>query len=68
MKEHKHFIDYLKRKKFHFNEIEFNNNMMYRAKIFNQYHRQYIEDCGKTADLFALEWEVKLYEEKLHMP
>lgn len=68
MKIYKHFTNYLKSKNLQFNESLFNSDIMYRAKIFNQYHRQYKADCGETIDFASLEWEVEQYEEKLYIP
>lgn len=68
MRRYEHFTDYLKKKNYRFNEVEFNSSMMYRAKIFNQYHRYYKHDHGETLDYASLKWEVNQYEEKLHIP
>lgn len=68
MKEYKHFTDFLKKKNLRFNESEFNHDMMYRAKIFNQFHRSYQAEYGETIDFVSLKWEVENYEEHLHTP
>lgn len=66
---YEHFKKFVKTQKRNFNEIEFENNIMYRATCFRQFGRVYKWACEKDNipnNYDELRFEVMMYQSRIN--
>lgn len=66
MNKYEEFESFLIKNSYRYNPFDFNSNMMYRAKIFNQYSKYYRDEKGAdNYEYNALQRDVNEFERKL---
>lgn len=63
------FKDYVKEYKRNFNDKKYEQDIHYRAVLFQQYsrrYRAYVDKYKLANDYIKIAWEVKEYEKRIH--
>lgn len=62
------FLDYLKSNKIKVNKLRFENDVQYRAVLYNRYHRRYLMYCKSNKlnnDAYKYHTEIREYERRI---